>query len=294
VRWNRPIAEYWSLLELNPGDNQGIRFTLASLLLEQRDHAGFERLHRFMAVVGAEDDDDDDDDDSQAMRSEREQPDDPLDPAALNGYEGAYWLYPAALYYFQRQGDSERARAVLELARRQNRFVVPLLTGQRRLPAEGLPSYSPGGEDEAVLYAQLSRAAWTKTPGAIEWLRGKPAAKATPKMALPRSEPAHTPRAKGQGTALRDLLDAWVRDDTTYQASQTKKIYRASIARLLAWLEQQGKPGSIDALSQETIEVFLGTVEATRRGQARNSIAVWCDWLVRRGKLARNPFVRGG
>jgi hypothetical protein len=54
IRRLQAIAEYWGMLELNSGDNQGIRFTLASLLLEQRDHAGFERLRRFKAAVGAE------------------------------------------------------------------------------------------------------------------------------------------------------------------------------------------------------------------------------------------------
>lgn len=148
----RAIGEYWAMLELNPGDNQGLRYTLASLLLERQDHAGFERLYRFMAAVNAEYEGDEDDEREPEARTEPETPADPLDPSSLSSYESAYWLYPAALYHFQREGDGERARAALAIARKQNHHVIPLLTGQRRLPADDPPYYTPGGPDEAVLY----------------------------------------------------------------------------------------------------------------------------------------------
>lgn len=48
--YEQAIAEYWALLELNPGDNQGLRYLLASLLLERRDHDGFARLYQLFAT----------------------------------------------------------------------------------------------------------------------------------------------------------------------------------------------------------------------------------------------------
>jgi hypothetical protein len=304
----RAIAEFWGMLELNPGDNQGIRYVLSSLLLEVPDPAGFERLHQFMAGANGEAEDGEDDEEAPALNGslfgdddealalddaspeDDEAPLDPLDPAALNPFESAYWLYPAALYYFQREGDGERARAALALARKQNHHVVALLTGQRRLPAEDPPYYTPGSSDEAALYVKLGRAAWVKTPGALEWVRHKPAAKDAPP---PQARLAGRKGVERRG-ALYDLIAEWVGDDSTYQAAQTKKVYRATLERLAGWLVAQGHPATPAGLTAARIDAYLATLEPEQRGRARNSISVWCDWLVRRGALKQNPVTRVG
>ena len=97
----------------------------------------------------------------------------------------------------------------------------------------------------------------------------------------------------GDRESLRDLLDEWLRDDTTTQTIQTKKVYRSAIARLLDWLEAQGQPLTAAALTAAQINGFLDSVEVTQRGPSRNRIRVWCDWLLRRGVLAQNPLRLG-
>ena len=277
---DQAIAEYWGLLELNPGDNQGLRYILASLLLERHDHDRFARLYQFIATPL---DDEDDEDDEEV---EPPAPFDPLDPATLSIYESAYWLYPAALYHFQREGNSARARAALQLARTQNPHVIPLLLGRTVMPREDPPHYRPGSFDEAALYVRTGRASWLKTPGAVDWLRGKPPAKPSPTRVA-------APAGAGDRESLRDLLDEWIRDGTTTQTIPTKKVYRAAIARLLDWLEFQDQPLIAAALTAAQINGFLDSAEAGQRGPARNRIRVWCDWLLRRGALAQNPLPLG-
>lgn len=283
------IAEYWGLLELNPGDNQGLRYILASLLLERRDHVGFARLYQLIATP-LEGEEGDEDDAADQIRA----PLNPLDPANHSTYESAYWLYPLALYHFQRAGDDERAQAALRLARSQNHHVIPLLMGRTVMPRESPDSYSPGSFDEAVLYARTGRKAWATTPGAIEWLRGKPATKPAPPPKLTKQSPVKKPPATKGDASLRELLGEWVLDDTTYQTAQTKKAYRTTIARLLDWLEHQGLPLVGASLTPEQVNAFLDGPEAARRGPARNRIRVWCEWLERRRVIAQNPLPLGG
>lgn len=281
------IAEYWGMLELNPGDNQGIRYLLASLLLERKDLAGFERLYRQIAKPLIEDEEADGAeaaDDAIAPSLEA----DPLDPTQLNVYEGAMWLYPAALYHFQREGDGEQARAALALARSQNPHVIPLLTGRARLPREAPDSYSHGSREEAAIYTREGRAAWDATPGAIAWLRAQAAPQAAPKRAA-RSRTAPARMGSAADMQLRDLVVAWMDDARTEQTAATKKVYRATIARLIAQLETQGGAATGAALTSVAVADFLATIEPARRGQARNSIRVWCEWLRRQGVLRRNP-----
>jgi hypothetical protein len=100
--------------------------------------------------------------------------------------------------------------------------------------------------------------------------------------------------AKKSNASLRDLLDEWIRDDTTTQAAQTKKVYRASVARLLDCLESQGLPLIGASLTPAQVNAFLNSSEAARRGPARNSIRVWCEWLEWRKVIAKNPLPLGG
>lgn len=129
------IAHLWAMLDLNPGDNQGMRYWLASWLLAGHDAAGMERL------------------------------------LALYPDEGSAALaYPAALHRFRGEGASRRANAALRWALRVNAFVPAYLLGLRPLPAE-LPKYiGMGDEREAEAYAAEAMPLWTETSDALAWL----------------------------------------------------------------------------------------------------------------------------
>jgi len=123
------------LLRLNPGDNQGVRYLLATLLLQMGDDTALEKLLA-------------------------QYPDD----------WSANWKYSAALLAFRKDGKSERANALLKEALQYNRFVPPFLLGRTKPPKQMPAFVSPGQENEAVDYAVDAVIAWQQTPGARDWL----------------------------------------------------------------------------------------------------------------------------
>ncbi len=130
------IGHYSEMLRLNPGDNQGLRYTLFSWLLTVEDHDAAE------ALVAAYDDD-----------------------------AVADFLYNQVLLALRREGVSGASRAVLRQAEEWNPHVVPYLLGEKRLPRQ-LPEYIEfGGDSEASLYVAGNLDNWRATPGALDWLR---------------------------------------------------------------------------------------------------------------------------
>ena len=128
------------LLRLNPGDNQGLRYTLLNWLLTLgRDDEAATLLKRY--------------------RDE----------------DGAQMAWPAALAAFRRHGDKAAARKALQRATAANGFVAAYLTGKRKLPKAMPPYYSPGDRSEAAIYvAEGGAEAWASAPAAVEWLRAQP------------------------------------------------------------------------------------------------------------------------
>ncbi|HEY7153561.1 MAG TPA: hypothetical protein VH575_06350 [Gemmataceae bacterium] len=124
------------MLRLNPGDNQGIRYTLAGWLLNlDRD----EDLARLL----------------------EEYPD-----------EGsATWAYTRALLAFRRHGDTPQTSQLLKEAKKINKHVPDYLLGKKNLPMRPPDYYSPGDPTEAIEYAGSFLAAWKNTTGALDWLR---------------------------------------------------------------------------------------------------------------------------
>jgi tetratricopeptide (TPR) repeat protein len=123
------------MLRLNPGDNQGLRYTLANWLLEAGNLSELDRLLD-------------------------QYPDD----------ISATWPYTRALSRFRRSGAGHQADAALREAVQANPFVPLYLLGARPLP-EQLPAYvGIGDEDEAVAYVAHGGMAWLNTPGATDWL----------------------------------------------------------------------------------------------------------------------------
>ena len=131
------LEHYRDMLRLNPGDNQGIRYTLAACLLE-------------MSL----------DDELRELLKE-------YDEDCM-----ADWLFTWALLEFRRRGDCAKARARLKTALEWNPHVPDFLLGRRRLPRL-LPEYMEfGGESEAISYCVGFARGWQATPGALEWLEG--------------------------------------------------------------------------------------------------------------------------
>jgi tetratricopeptide (TPR) repeat protein len=129
------LPHYRELLRLNPGDNQGVRYSyLNALLLAGRDPEAGALLGQFG--------------------------DEP----------SAHWQYGRALWAFRREGDCPASRQRLRAAFRSNRHVPGYLVGDSEWPALLPDSYAMGSRDEAVVCVDELGDAWEETPGALEWL----------------------------------------------------------------------------------------------------------------------------
>ncbi len=130
------IEHFEDMLQLNPGDNQGIRYLLVLWYLETSRNDDASRL--------------------------------------LDKYEGdiaASWPYSRALLTFRLNGDTSESRQVLGIALGSNPHVPEYLLGIRKLP-KMLPAYvGIGDENEAVAYVADALAGWVRTKDALRWLR---------------------------------------------------------------------------------------------------------------------------
>jgi hypothetical protein len=135
-RRDEAVRHLQDMLRLNPGDNQGVRHTLAGFLL-------------FL------------DRDGDLGRLLQEYPD-----------EGsAAWAYTRALLAFRQHGDTPEARRLLQEAKVTNKHVPAYLLGEK-FPPSGRPGpYRPGDEGEALNYLGSFLGGWKSTPGAVAWLR---------------------------------------------------------------------------------------------------------------------------
>lgn len=133
-RTDEATANYRELLRLNPGDNQGVRYLLLPLLIEQdADEKASDLLEQY-------------DEDLAAV-----------------------WLYGRALLVYRREGDTPAACRLLEEAMDANPFVPEYLLDEEEPP--GWPDgYAPGSEEEALVCRDTCRGAWESTPGALDWL----------------------------------------------------------------------------------------------------------------------------
>jgi hypothetical protein len=129
------IREYEELLELNPNDNQGIRYRLFPVYLETGNVVKAEKL--------------------------------------LKQYEEttAHGLYNQLLLELYKNGFSAKAVKLLKDAKKENRYVVPYLIGKKHIPMYLPDHYGTGDENEAIIYADEHLHLWDKIEGFQEWLK---------------------------------------------------------------------------------------------------------------------------
>ncbi len=134
-RKDEAVNHYRELLRLNPGDNQGIRYTLLNLLLERNDERAARKL--------------------------------------LDAYDedSAEWLYTKALIAFREQGAARKSDTLLRAALKVNVHVPAYLTGRKRIPVRPPAFVGMGDESEAVTYAAAYLSHWRKSAGAVEWIQ---------------------------------------------------------------------------------------------------------------------------
>lgn len=135
-RLNEAADHFSDMLRLNPTDNQGVRYQLLNVLLEQEQ-------------------------DAQALKLIRQYPEDTM----------AAWTFTNLLLVFRQHGPGKKANAALKAALASNAHVPDYLTGKKRVPAR-VPGFTGFGDpNEAINYAAEFRDLWRRTPGAIEWLK---------------------------------------------------------------------------------------------------------------------------
>jgi len=128
------VEHYRDLLRLNPGDNQGVRYSLLAALLEAGD-----------------------DDEAGALLAQFDD-------------DTASWAYASALHAFRQGGDAAPANERLRRAIRANRHVPTYLLGERTWPEEMPASYALGSPEEAAIVEDMLGDQWRGTPGAERWL----------------------------------------------------------------------------------------------------------------------------
>ncbi|MCM3691746.1 SEC-C metal-binding domain-containing protein [Neobacillus niacini] len=129
------IKEYEELLELNPTDNQGIRYRLFPIYLETGNLVKAEKL--------------------------------------LTQYEEttAHGLYNTLLLDLYKNGFSSKAVKLLKDAKKENIYVVSYLTGKKQIPMYLPDHYGWGDENEAIIYVDEHLPLWEKIEGLQEWLK---------------------------------------------------------------------------------------------------------------------------
>jgi hypothetical protein len=123
------------MLELNPDDNQGLRYILIGhyLTLDRLD--GVRKLFRQYEDEGS-----------------------------------AFFAWAKVLERFL-SGDEDAAREALDDARRVNRFAEAYLSGRKPLPRQLPGFYGMGDENEGIVCAVEIGDAWKRHPKAVAWLK---------------------------------------------------------------------------------------------------------------------------
>ncbi|KAB3534724.1 hypothetical protein F8154_08340 [Alkaliphilus pronyensis] len=129
------IDNMYTMLDLNPNDNQGVRYLLVPSLIE---NGRYKEAHKLIGKYYE---------------------------------ESCDWLFNRALLSLATKGANAKSEQLLEKAIDSNKYVVDYLLGIKSIP-KTLPQYvSSGSKEEAITYAAYGKKAWEKTWGAISWLK---------------------------------------------------------------------------------------------------------------------------
>lgn len=119
------IKELEELLELNPNDNQGVRYYLSIMYLKKRKYQDYLKLHRSY------------DEDS------------------------TFWNYNYLIYLLATEGITSKAKKAFTRAVKTNKHVVEIFVGERKVEdAANIHYYGPGDADEAQVYVNDSIDLW--------------------------------------------------------------------------------------------------------------------------------------
>ncbi len=139
-RFTQTAADLQQILNLNPSDNQGVRFLIPLVhLLEENDADALKSLKQY----------------------EQNYPDDYCEPALLFGKGLAEW----------RNGSEETARAAYHSAMLKNIYIAPLLLDQPIPPAD---IWHPNDRSElnyAQDFMQSYATLWDRDPAALRFVR---------------------------------------------------------------------------------------------------------------------------
>jgi len=130
------INEWKAMLELNPGDNQGLRYRLLA------SHMALGKL-------------------PEARRLFKQYPDE-------FGFNTVFaWLKVLDRYL---AGKKAEALDALAAARKQNAHSMAFILGAKALPKQLPDAYGAGSKDEAASFAEDLQMAWAAHPAARKWL----------------------------------------------------------------------------------------------------------------------------
>jgi pentatricopeptide repeat protein len=138
-RIDEAISHFEAMLQLNPNDNQGVRYTLICCYLQAGKLEAARKLF------------------------------------SRYNEETALWLWSRVLERYLATELFE-ATGLLARARKENRYFEEFLTKRRALPKDPPPYYSPGSVSEAVVCIDTIGKAWTQYPEVLMWLNKHPVA----------------------------------------------------------------------------------------------------------------------
>ena len=134
-RINASVEIYREMIELNPNDNQGVRYLLATILLSKKDLSDYESFIK-----------------------------------KFDGEDNAIWHYNNALYHFKKTGKSTKSDKALLKAYNNNPHVGDYMLGLKEIPNEPPQFIGRGDENEAIAYIFDAIHTWGKTKDALDWM----------------------------------------------------------------------------------------------------------------------------
>jgi tetratricopeptide (TPR) repeat protein len=131
----KATKHFEELLELNPNDNQGVRYTLFIIYVEKGEwNAAHSLLQQYE------------------------------EGTAQNAYN-------MLLLELLEKGFTAKAGKLLKAAKSLNKHVIPYLLGKKRLPDQPPEYYGWGDENEAIIYANEHLHLWGEIDGLCEWIK---------------------------------------------------------------------------------------------------------------------------